>query len=50
MCPLVTTEINGDGDGTFYLPGGNVVPKKLLKQTSDFSEKVNNKESILKYI
>ena len=45
--PSVTNDESGDGDGTFYLPGGNVVPKKLLKQTLDFSEKVNSKESIL---
>eukprot|EP00090_Calanus_glacialis_P007049 TRINITY_DN15513_c0_g1_i2.p1 TRINITY_DN15513_c0_g1~~TRINITY_DN15513_c0_g1_i2.p1 ORF type:complete len:476 (-),score=114.85 TRINITY_DN15513_c0_g1_i2:47-1474(-) len=38
----VTNDESGDGDGTFYLPGGNVVPKKLLKQTLDFSEKTHD--------
>merc|ERR1711892_508534 len=38
----VTNDESGDGDGTFYLPGGKTVPKKLLKQSLKFSENLHS--------
>ena len=37
---LVTENGSGDGDGTFYLPGGKKVPQQLLDETRDFADKV----------
>jgi len=34
----VATDQGGDGDGTFYLPGGTTLPRNLLKKTLKFAE------------
>ena len=36
----VAEDAGGDGDGTFYLPGGETVDPVLLKETLDFLESV----------
>ena len=36
----VAKDGGGDGDGTFYLPGGETVQPALLKETLDFLESV----------
>ena len=36
----MTNEESGDGDGLFYLPGGKIVPKKILEKSMKFSENV----------
>ena len=36
----VAEDEGGDGDGTFYLPGGQKVDPTLLKQTLHFLESV----------
>ena len=36
----VAEDAGGDGDGTFYLPGGETVEPALLKETLDFLESV----------
>ena len=36
----VAEDAGGDGDGTFYLPGGETVDPALLKETLDFLESV----------
>ena len=36
----VAEDAGGDGDGTFYLPGGETVQPTLLKETLNFLESV----------
>ena len=38
----MATDGGGDGDGVFYLPGGQTMPHKLLQECLDFSENVRN--------
>jgi len=38
----VTNEESGDGDGLFYLPGGKIVPKKILEKSMKFSENLHS--------
>lgn len=37
---LVTSDESGDGDGTFYLQGGKLMPEDVLDECEEFSEKV----------
>ena len=39
---LVAKDESGDGDGAFYIPGGEIVQKKLLNETLDFAESVGD--------
>ena len=36
----VTSDESGDGDGTFYLQGGKLMPEDVLDECEEFSEKV----------
>ena len=37
----VRTDCSGDGDGVFYLQGGQVMPQPLLEECLKFSEDVS---------
>ena len=37
---IVTSDESGDGDGTFYLQGGKLMPEDVLDDCEEFSEKV----------
>ena len=36
----VASDESGDGNGAFYLPGGELMPQNVLDECLEFSEKV----------
>ena len=40
LMPVASDE-SGDGNGAFYLPGGELMPQNVLDECLEFSEKVD---------